>query len=274
MINTSSPADPRSPWQFDGRYAKIAQRAFELNLHADAPENGLQLLPAGAGVLLAARFADSRRFRGNDCYVRGQDLILVYPQTSSRPFNLQLQYTALLPAEIFASANGSQGEDREGIVGFELQISNYTFVLESYPTVDVVLFELQGDDASPLQVFADPVYSEGVFCGEDMSLEPIATAQTDGVRIAAVQSSRIVGDTTLHFTGLIHPSDQVDTQLLYTRGGDLDCDVMVQFFGRFMEKGVIRRGRVRLLISRAPLTDNQLLDAYRAFAVSELPLTA
>lgn len=273
--NTSSDA---SPWRFDGRQAEIDHRRGTFALQADAPEMGLQFQSGDAGVVLATRFADSRRYRSTDCYVRGRDLILVYPQTSARPYNLQLQYAALLPGDIFSDKNVASQDAAAGnappVIGFELQISNYTFVLESYPSVDVVLFELQGDDTSPLQIFADPQNPEGVYCGDDVGLEPIATAATDGSRIAAAQSTRTLAGGTVHFTGLIHPSDQVDTQLLYTRGGDRDCDLMVQFFGRFMEKGVIRRGRLRLLISDDRLSDDQLLDAYKMFASSDLPLTA
>lgn len=66
---------------------------------------------------------------------------------------------------------------------------------------------------------------------------------------------------------LIHPSDLVQTELLAPAAGQL------RLFGNFMEKGVIRRGRLRCLVSPTPLTDAALQSAYECFAESPLPLT-
>ncbi len=52
------------------------------------------------------------------------------------------------------------------------------------------------------------------------------------------------------------------------------CDAgKLRLFGNFMEKGVIRRGRVRWLVSDHPLADDNLRAAYDCFAESPLPLT-
>lgn len=66
---------------------------------------------------------------------------------------------------------------------------------------------------------------------------------------------------------LIHPSDLGQTELLDARSGKL------RLFGNFMEKGVIRRGRVRCLVSHQPLSYESLQSAYACFAHSPLPLT-
>ncbi len=66
---------------------------------------------------------------------------------------------------------------------------------------------------------------------------------------------------------LIHPSDLLQTELIDATAGKL------RLFGNFMEKGVIRRGRVRWLVSDHPLADDNLRAAYDCFAESPLPLT-
>jgi hypothetical protein len=45
-------------------------------------------------------------------------------------------------------------------------------------------------------------------------------------------------------------------------------------FGRFMEKGVIRRGRLLLVASTSSISEKQMKDLCSDFAASHLPLTA
>lgn len=66
---------------------------------------------------------------------------------------------------------------------------------------------------------------------------------------------------------LIHPSDLMQTELMEPAKAKL------RLFGNFMEKGVIRRGRVRCLVGETSLSSDQLQNAYSSFAESPLPLT-
>ena len=66
---------------------------------------------------------------------------------------------------------------------------------------------------------------------------------------------------------LIHPSDLPQSELIDPAAGKL------RLFGNFMEKGVIRRGRLRCLVSDKPLPTSDLQAAYDSFADSPLPLT-
>jgi hypothetical protein len=74
-----------------------------------------------------------------------------------------------------------------------------------------------------------------------------------------------------HRTGLaIHPLDRHDCLVHANRSGEVE---QVDLFGRFMEKGVIRRGRLLLVGSASSISENQMLGLCREFAASELPLT-
>jgi hypothetical protein len=69
---------------------------------------------------------------------------------------------------------------------------------------------------------------------------------------------------------LIHPLDQGDSML--ERGEDGDWTLVT--FGRFMEKGVIRRMRLRIVACNGTISDSQWHAWMQSFADSPLPLTA
>lgn len=68
---------------------------------------------------------------------------------------------------------------------------------------------------------------------------------------------------------LVHPLDQADCQI------DREKDSLeMRVFGRFMEKGVIRRMRFRLIVASGPKTPSYWTDRKKEFSDSPLPLTA
>lgn len=239
------------------------------------PDLGLQLQFADATPenYLAVQFAEPSRVRASDCYARVDDLVLMYPQTAQRPFNVQLQY------RLFAGGGRDtrfpQHPDMprpmapglETALLVELWISNYTFALDTNPEVDTRCFTLSDEDAALLQLYeAD---------GGEGDLSPCATADSDGLSIAAaVLAGR--GGRGCDAAAFVHPTDQIDSQLLVTgqeRGAGESIAVQLRMFGRFMEKGVIRRARVRLLLSPDPIDEQTLAAHYADFAASPLPLT-
>ena len=67
---------------------------------------------------------------------------------------------------------------------------------------------------------------------------------------------------------LVHPLDQADCQI------DLEMNSLtMRVFGRFMEKGVIRRMRFRLIAASSPKTPSYWRDRSKEFSHSPLPLT-
>lgn len=67
---------------------------------------------------------------------------------------------------------------------------------------------------------------------------------------------------------LIHPLDKTDCQIEQAEDGIAMC-----VFGQFMEKGVIRRMRFRLLSSLGPESSSFWRDRFEEFSESPLPLT-
>lgn len=125
----------------------------------------------------------------------------------------------------------------------ELWISIQTYLLDSRPTVTV---SCRADDDS----------------GRTQGLD------NDRTNRAVIEGS--IG-RALHWAWLIHPRDQGDTSWQWKADQHVyEADL----FGHFMEKGVIRRARMRCLIGTTELTPLEINEAYQTFAASPLPLTA
>ena len=67
---------------------------------------------------------------------------------------------------------------------------------------------------------------------------------------------------------LVHPLDQADCQIEREKDS-----LAMHVFGRFMEKGVIRRMRFRLIANRGSMTPSYWKDRSKEFSDSPLPLT-
>jgi hypothetical protein len=72
-----------------------------------------------------------------------------------------------------------------------------------------------------------------------------------------------------HFGIMIHPLDESDT-----RWQNAQHFQSLLVFGRFMEKGVIRRMRIRIIGSGTSIPSSGWLELFNDFAASPLPLTA
>ena len=70
---------------------------------------------------------------------------------------------------------------------------------------------------------------------------------------------------------LIDPHDLKQARWLSQPG---ECQQRVELFGDFLEKGVIRRARMQLLVADQAIDRQQAGAAYRQLSSRELPLTA
>jgi hypothetical protein len=69
---------------------------------------------------------------------------------------------------------------------------------------------------------------------------------------------------------MIEPSDAQQARRITERSDEFSFRIL----GDFMEKGVIRRARLRLLVVTAELSRSKIIKEFRAFTDSPLPLTA
>jgi hypothetical protein len=70
---------------------------------------------------------------------------------------------------------------------------------------------------------------------------------------------------------VVHPMDRADARTETSPSGEFKH---LELFGRFMEKGVIRRGRLLLVGARTTLSEKQVQQCLHEFSQSSLPLTA
>ena len=105
-----------------------------------------------------------------------------------------------------------------------------------------------------------------------LDTHPSVKVSCPGSETPAKASQPIVATAgDLSFAWFIHPRDQSDTKLVADKS---NARVQAQLFGHFMEKGVIRRARLRCLVSQKPLSKVDIDNAQSDFADSPLPLTA
>lgn len=72
---------------------------------------------------------------------------------------------------------------------------------------------------------------------------------------------------------LVHPMDLADCEIATTNGSVADSELKLNVFGRFMEKGVIRRMRFRIMVASSSSSPEFWLDGWNEFSESPLPLT-
>lgn len=72
---------------------------------------------------------------------------------------------------------------------------------------------------------------------------------------------------------LVHPLDLADCILDGPTRSVPNSQIQMKVFGRFMEKGVIRRMRFRILVANAPSSQEFWQDCWNEFSESPLPLT-
>ncbi|MEM7475452.1 MAG: hypothetical protein AAF483_10710 [Planctomycetota bacterium] len=180
-----------------------------------------------------------------ECYVRNRDLICRFAQSEKDTFGYQLDWRAL----------DSQALGTE--LSLELWLSVQTLHLESTPTLQVACEAAESSSWS-IMLHSDLIDSkEADANAADSSSGPAGlVAESKDSTSTAIW---LTEDTDQCHAKLIEPSD-------HTRAIDL--------FGHFMEKGVLRRGRMQLHVLSGKAEQENLKQLYRKFCDRPLPLTA
>lgn len=176
-----------------------------------------------------------------ESYVRNQDLITRFAQSEKDTFGFQLDHRALV------------GTQPEVIASLELWLSVQTAHLDSEPSIQVTC-ESPESQATWRQLTHEELASD--------SREPSASAGP------AALTSQAQGQTGVWF---IEDTDQCHATVLPSSKASATS---VEMFGHFMEKGVIRRARMQFHLVAGPASEALLIDLYKQFCESPLPLTA
>lgn len=249
-------------WKIDDNHATWdASGDWNGTLDLNHPELGLQW-KADAVVsasLVGVDFVEPRVPLLSDCFIRQNDLIAVYPQRDSRRFTVQIDYRLL--------ENVNSGSD----LLIEMWVSIQTYFLDTHPQLRIRLTDqhlMDGDIDCWTSKGESLVNLGGPSKWAEVS-DPIRPKVSGSPDLAAVTAKLPVEHC--HVAWLLHPRDQADSTWSFVQDS---WGANVSLFGHFMEKGVIRRGRLRCLVSRSAISKEVLGRHYLDFVRSPLPLTA
>ena len=130
-------------------------------------------------------------------------------------------------------------------LAIELWISVQTSLLDTHPAIEI---RSRAPDAQ----------------WHDLTLKDLSVDKSDHTAIGLVKKSGVTAMV------MIEPSDAQQARRIVQRSDEFTLRVL----GDFMEKGVIRRARLRLLAVTAELPRSKITSLFRSFTDSPLPLTA
>jgi hypothetical protein len=199
---------------------------------------------SGAGEIrwpalaIAASPAHSNKLE--EIYARQNDLIVRYAQHHHDRFSFQVDWRILEVESPYT-------------VGFEVWISIQTDLLDTSPS----LF-LSSYGQSNWQGWTH----EQLLPDSDEPFDNMPSANRSAACWYSENSS---------YLWLVDPRDRGQVEWLNSTTENLQ---RIKLFGSFLEKGVIRRARMRLLISDHLLSKDDIQGAYLSLCQSDLPLTA
>jgi hypothetical protein len=227
-------------WQLNGTEASWIQAKWRAHYCTTHPELGLSIVheesPDRRIVLSLIEPTEGSPRQASEAYVRQSDLISDFAQTRHDQFSFQT-YFRVLP------------ESSEWLLGLEVWLSVQTDLLDSCPAMELV-----------------SIVPNGFWTTQSLSSSPGG----DAIWLASSRDNRY---TSMSVAAMVHPLDAAET--MRVEGNAIAEDALqLRYFSHFMEKGVIRRARMRFYLSRREAFDvESISQLYESFTQSELPLT-
>jgi hypothetical protein len=246
-------------WRLDGKHAFLQCGELAAEIDLASPSEGLRgikfrdipLSPFRLFQLMPGTVASSVTESPTDIYIRGGDLVASYAPIAEYPISRQVYWRALDDAD-------------RGQSGVELWISPQTSVLVSDPllacTTVLPVCELHQLAVADSGDFVQHVVND---------MPTIALGSESGTGAFLFRPA----DADWTYCQMVHPADFAEVTIS-TAGESLIRLTALLFLGEPLEKGVIRRARVRGLFMPRQHDSTCAVDAYQRFASSELPLTA
>lgn len=241
-------------WRLSGTTADWNSPPFSARVGLLVPSAGLHEIRIGDSSLAGAKLLclhtpeQDRAETLADAYSRQDDLVATYAQTAARPVRPQVYWRGLP-----AIANGRLG-------GCELIVSAQTSLLGASPAISV-------ESSVPATETLKLVNEQS---GRFEPIDPAPSCEV-GAGPGAFLFRPIGGEWS--YLELIYPSDFAQATLTCEAAPSRVLRLASSLFPESLEKGVIRRGRIRGLFLSRSGDEAAALAAYREFLDSPLPLT-
>lgn len=213
------PASDSDVWRIENSCAELHAALLAAQLDLAKPMQGLGQLSwdesSLEGSVLGVATGDYPLGAGpSDAFARGDDLVASYTETDARPFSLQVYWRAV---------------ERDDVVFLDAILSLQTPLLESFPGV-----------STQTRLNCDELWIVPSGKGEPQELnESAIDCQHDNADCILVRAD----DAEWSYAEMTHPDDRGQWQIKIPATGQ--CTVQRELGGAFLEKGVIRRLRVR-----------------------------
>ncbi|MEM8736286.1 MAG: hypothetical protein AAGG44_18800 [Planctomycetota bacterium] len=227
-------------WSPNEKNFRFQQADASIEYLPKQPEHGASLCVSGQTPWSVFRVKPipQHSFAAEEIYVRQEDLLSQFDQTEQDNFAFHLNHRLL-----------DSQPDLSTIADLELWLSVQTDDLDSEP---VLVVSCESPDGS---------YWETI---KESQLLPNAI-ESDAPAAIVCPGSENTG------VWLIDRGDQRHSQLLSSPS---EPEQRVELFSHFMEKGVIRRARMRFHLAAGQLDKQGIAHLYQQFLNSPLPLTA
>ncbi len=249
-------------WQLDENRAVFQTPTFTLEIDTHSPESGAVLCQMAGDTyqnasLLRIHSKSPSEVGGPVCenvHQRGPDLVVDYRMSKVPEFTWQVYWRALTGLD-----------SRNVLGGVELILSVQTELLDSDPRMIV---ESHLSNSRMLRVDgSQPTSAEAIEIDVSDISSPVKLNPPGILLCRPCEAS-------FSYLELVHPSDFIDLEIACASRELSEYASRFTMFEAPLEKGVIRRGRLRgLLLSR----DDDVASArscYEQFTASPIPLTA
>lgn len=253
----TSPAALTNSWRLEKHGAQLVAPRLQGQVKFTDPVRGVASLSCAETALrncgvLGVLVDEDDVSKVADVYNRGTDLVVTYDESTDRAARVQLYWRSV-------------AEPGEAIAAIDLQVSVQTNLLDSWP-------ELVTSSTLPATEFLR-LRDDGRFRAEMSEGDDLYPDDVGPICYLV----RLPG-TALSYVEMVHPADAAaeppQGQCAATREtGHWSLYVSHRLFAESLEKGVIRRARLRGLFFPRERDEVLALAAYQAFSSAEPPLT-
>ncbi len=254
LQESPSMMNDQSAWKLCGTIAQLRTEFLEATVDVERPDLGLGSLMSRnnghtvqfgrASILgVCADQLDPLAVKSTDHYVRGDDLIVSCQPATTSDISLQIYWRVVNDETIPAT-------------GIETIVSAQTDLLDSHPT-SVVSSQLPPGDVLIMIDGSDQTFQPlAIECGE--------SATGNGVVLIRFENNEI------SYLEMVHPSD--DRGVTIKRTSE-QLVTSYPVLTERLEKGVIRRSRLRAMFIPRENDSSVAMKLYAQFAASPPPLT-